>query len=142
MFGCDGSDNDGDAFEGVETQDMENRTFVFPDGRAFDLEGPEVTLDVGTFGAAGNANVASVTLTTDAGTAEGEVAVDEDGDVVNGGVDITPEAQCDVTITDSTIAELVVGQTIRFEPCEVNDADGSLRIENDATDEVSTSEAP
>lgn len=140
LSGC--NDDDGDE---VRIRDLANRTFAFTDARAFGLPGQRLTLSFGTFGLLGNPRLAPVSLATTTatgvvtGTATGEFFAETQGRIFSGGIDLSPESECDLTITASTITALPVGQRIHFDPCAIDDGTGALRLENDATDEVSVS---
>jgi hypothetical protein len=143
IIGCQSDDDNSDEFEGAENADLQNRTFVFADGRAFSLPGQSVTLEIGVFGQPDD-RTAPYTLTTDTSTVTGDLQTDPEGDVVDDDdllPDLTPEAECDFRIVTSTIPELAVGGTIRT-TCEVSDSTGALRVTNEVTNEISTSDAP
>jgi len=134
MLGCDGDDD----FESVEADELENKTFIFPDGQAFDFPGQRVTLEVRALRESLNANSRSARfiLTTPAGTARGEIRVDED-DFISGGLDLSPESECEITIVTTDIPQYtdLVGQIVQFRPCDVDNSTGALRLVNDAGEE-------
>ncbi len=110
--------------------DLENRVFLFADGVAFApaLADTEVTL---TFGDFGGTNTGPFTLEAATGTATGTVTV----------------ASCTLAVATSTfdpttVSELQPGATVPLDPCEVDPADGRLRVQNATTGAISTSAVP
>ena len=130
ILGCDGDDD----FESARADELENKTFVFPDGLAFDFPDQRGTLEVRALRERLNSRIASFTLTTPAGTARGEIAVDED-DFISGGLDLSPESECEITIVTTNIPQYTVGHILQFRPCDVDNDTGALRLVNDADEE-------
>lgn len=133
LTACD-DDGDDPELDPVERADLEGQTFVFPDPRAFGVQGRQLTLTIGTFSVEGldQDDLAAITIASGSGTATGLMDVDEEGDV----------SECDIRIDVSTIAELPTGTVLRFGPCETNDRTGELFVVNEQTGIPSTSLAP
>jgi hypothetical protein len=130
ILGCDGDNN----FDNAEINELENKTFIFPDGQALDFPGQRVTLEVRTLRERLGSRVARFILTAPAGTARGEISVDED-DFLSGGLDLSPESECEITIVTTDIPQYTVGATLQFRPCDVDNSTGALRLVNDADEE-------
>lgn len=140
MSGCNSDDENN-----VRVRDLANRSFTFTDARAFNLPAQRLTLAFGTFGLNSNPRLAPVTLTAATaagvatGTATGQFFAETQGNVFSGGIDLSPNSTCDLTINTSTITALPAGTRIHFDPCSIDDATGALRLENDDTNAVSVS---
>lgn len=130
VLGCDGDDN----FESAVPNELENKTFIFPDGQAFAFPDQRVTLEVGVLSKRLTSRIAPFILTTPAGTAQGEIGVDED-DFISDGLDLSPESECEMTIVTTDIPQYTVGNILQFRPCDVDNSTGALRLVNDANEE-------
>ncbi|MGE3541253.1 MAG: hypothetical protein AB7N91_27945 [Candidatus Tectimicrobiota bacterium] len=141
LLGC----SDDDDFDNANRRDLENRSFSFTDGRALDLPGQQVTLTFGAFGIGGQPRAGTATLTTASvpgGMASGSFFVETEGNVFNEGINLSPDSTCFMEITSSTLQAVPVGKQLRFDPCDVDDVTGALRLENDDTEAVSVSTVP
>jgi hypothetical protein len=130
MVGC--SD---DNFEGADVLELESRTFLFTDARAFGLNNLPALLTIGTFGDGPlSDDEASFRLESNGIVAEGILDLDE-GDNPFG----SDFSRCDFEITFSnfTVDGLLVGDTVKTD-CVVTEDDQELQLENRDTDEVST----
>jgi hypothetical protein len=129
ILGCDsGDEDDEDQFADVEPADLDNLTFVFPDGRAFGptLVGDQVTLVVGDFG----------------GDNTAPIAIRSGGNVAFGIITI---ASCAVRIDESDFGIGAGPQDddlIPWDPCEVNVDTGEICVTNEVTEEESCSNVP
>jgi hypothetical protein len=130
MVGC--SDDD---FEGADVLELENKTFVFTDARAFGLSNLPATLTIGMFGdGALSDDEASFRLDSNGVVAEGIIDLDE-GDNPFG----SDFSRCDFDIATSafTAAGLLPGDGIETD-CVVTENDQELQLTNRDTSEVST----
>jgi hypothetical protein len=130
MVGC--SDDD---FEGADVLELENRTFVFTDARAFGLPNLPATLTIGMFGdGALSDDEASFRLDSNGIVAEGIIDLDE-GDNPFG----SDFSRCDFDIATSTFTTdgLLPGDGIETD-CVVTENDQELQLTNRDTNEVST----
>ena len=127
LVGCsDDDDGDGD-FVDATPADLENLAFAFPDCAAFDegLSGDPCVVSFGDF----VGNVGTFTLTSGGSTASGAVVI----------------TSCEHDVTASTFAAGTgpqEGDQFTHDPCEIDEATGAYRGENEETGEVSTSAAP
>jgi hypothetical protein len=140
LLGC--SDDNG--FDNAQRHDLENRTFVFNDGRALDLPDQQVTLAFGAFGLGSQPRSGTVVITraNASGSATCFFFVETEGNVFDGGIDLSPDSTCNMEVRASTLPGVPLGKTIHFDPCDIDDTTGALRLENDATDQVSISNVP
>jgi len=130
LVGC--SDDD---FEGADVAELEGRTFLFTDARAFGLNNLPGLLTVGLFGD-GPLSDDETTFRLDSNgiVAEGILDLDE-GDNPLG----SDFSRCDFEVTSSafTIDGLLVGDTVETD-CVVTEDDQELQLTNRGTSEVST----
>ena len=129
LAGC--SDDD---FEGADVAELENRTFVFTDARAFGLNLQPATLTIGMFGDGTlSDDEAPFTLDSSGTVAQGILDLDEGDNPI--GSDFS---RCDFEIATSTftVAGLLPGDNVETD-CEVTEDDLELRLENRNTSEVS-----
>ena len=105
----------------AEPSSLENRTFIFKDGAAFELEGAETTLIVGTF----VENTAPFRLTSQSFMASGHVTITAN----------VTTASCDFAVESSTFpgTQGPSGEAmIPIEPCGIAVVDGRLVAFNTA----------
>jgi hypothetical protein len=117
----------GDRFSPATPAALQNLTFPFADGAAFDLAllGMPVTLIFGDF----TANAGAFTLTAGDFSASGTATI----------------ASCTLDVTASTFPSAQGpqgGDSVNLDPCEIDTGDGSLRVVNAGTGAVSTSDSP
>lgn len=130
FYGCGGGE---DEFVRISASasTLQQRAFVFPDAAAFGLAGSERNLTFGDFDRDGDGNPNTGLFTLDF-SASGTVTL--------------TGTTCGLLITESSFAKTLPGlqprQTLRFDPCTIAPADGSLRVKNTATGIVSTSAPP
>jgi hypothetical protein len=132
MVSC--SDDD---FEGADVLELENRTFVFTDARAFSssLNSLPATLTIGTFGdGALSDDESTFVLESNGVVAEGIIDLDEGDNPV--GRDFS-RCDFDITVSNFTAAGLLVGDGIETD-CVVTEDDQSLRLTDRDTGQVST----
>jgi len=132
MVSC--SDDD---FEGADVLELENRTFVFTDARAFSssLSNLPATLTIGTFGdGALSDDEAPFSLDSNGVVAEGIIDLDEGDNPL--GSDFS-RCDFDITVSNFTAAGLLVGDGIETD-CVVTENDLELQLTNRDTSEVST----
>jgi len=130
LAGCSNGD-----FEGVDVPELENRTFVFTDARAFGLPDLPATLAIGMFGNSDLSNdEAPFTLTSNGIVASGTLDLNE-GDNPFG----QDFSDCDFEIqrSDFTVAGLLPGNEVETD-CEVTADNLELKLENRGTGAVST----
>jgi hypothetical protein len=130
LVGC--SDDD---FEGADVAELENRTFLFTDARAFRLNNLPALLTIGFFGdGALSDDEAQFRLDSNGIVAEGILDLDEGDNPI--GSDFST---CDFEIRASafTIDGLLVGDTVKT-GCVVTEDDQELQLTNEDTNEVST----
>jgi hypothetical protein len=138
LVGCD--DDDDDDFEDVDASEIQNRTYVFPDARAFGLTNLEATLTIDQFGTtpSGDTDDAPFTLVSGTSTLTGIL------DLGNQPIDSIPigssQTDCNFGIDTSTFTTdgLRVGDTITT-MCRLTQGDATeLQITNQGTNQVST----
>jgi hypothetical protein len=130
LAGC--SDDD---FEGADVAELENRTFVFTDARAFGLNLQPAILTIGMFGdGALSDDEAPFTLDSNGIVAQGILDLDE-GDNPFG----SDFSRCDFEIAESAfnVAGLFAGNTVETD-CFVTEDDLVLQLTNRSTSQVST----
>jgi hypothetical protein len=130
LAGC--SDDD---FEGADVVELENRTFLFADARAFGLSLQPALLTIGMFGdGALSDDETPFTLDSNGTVAQGILDLDE-GDNPFG----SDFSRCDFEISTSafTVAGLLPGDNVETD-CVVTEDDLELQLENRNTSEVST----
>lgn len=136
LLGCGGGGGgNGDDLRAALATDLENQAFTFGDGAAFGLTGEAVTLafrDFTTDGD-GNPNTGPFTLDAAAGTATGTVTI--------GSCNLVFDNEAN-TFDPAMFPQLQPGETLLLDPCEVNDDDGSLQVQNMTTNAISTSNPP
>jgi hypothetical protein len=122
LLGCD---DEGADFEGIEEDDLANRTFSSSNCQALGITG-SCTLTVGVF----TDDSAPVTITTNP-TATGTILIDE--------ASLSDAASCDIVIAEAGSdfpagTGPQSGETILLEPCEIDDETDELRLRNETTD--------
>jgi hypothetical protein len=130
LAGC--SDDD---FEGADVAEIEGRTFLFTDARAFGLNNLPGLLTIGLFGDGPlSDDEASFRLDSNGIVAEGILDLDE-GDNPFG----SDFSRCDFEISFSTFTldGLLVGDEVETD-CVVTEDDQELQLTNRDTNEVST----
>jgi hypothetical protein len=130
LSGC--SDDD---FEGADVAELEGRTFLFTDARAFGLSNLPGLLTIGFFGDGPlSDDEATFRLDSNGIVAEGILDLDEGDNPI--GSDFS---RCDFEVTFSTftIDGLLVGDEVETD-CEVTEDDQELQLTNRNTSEVST----
>jgi hypothetical protein len=136
MVGCSSDDDDddfADNFVNANTDDLENRTFVFPNGADGDLAaaiglpaGQPFTIAIGDFG---GDNTAPFTLRSAGLTATGNITV----------------ASCGFDFVNSEFPDEQgpqEGDGFTADPCEVEQDTGALRLEDPDTGDSAVSNAP
>jgi hypothetical protein len=135
LVGCD--DDDDDDFEDVDASEIQNRTYLFPDARAFGLTSQEATLTIGQFGTtpSGDTDDAPFTLVSGTSTLTGTL------DLAQPTIPIgSSETDCNFGIETSPLTTdgLRAGDTIDT-ICRLTQGDATeLQITNRATNQVST----
>ena len=134
LVGCDDDDDD---FEDVDASEIQSRTYVFPDARAFGLPNLEAILTIDQFGTtpSGDTDDAPFTLVSGTSTATGVLDLNQPTIPIG-----SSESDCNFGIETSTFTLDGLRAGDRIETvCRLTQGDATeLQITNNATNQVST----